>query len=261
MDITGKRLNRYSQYSTILFQLGLVLVMLSTYFLINKKTKTVEYNNTHKQEEVITMDFQDAETPVTEFIDVPPIPPKIKLPPPPPPKPVVEVEIIAEDIQVIEKDLPEPEKEEPKKVIEEPVEVTKFDPDAIEDDDQEDEPIVVPFSVVKTAPIFPGCEKEKTNSKRVKCFEKKIRRFVNRKINVELAEDLGIKGTVRVNSVFKINSEGNVVDVKGISKYPKLVAEVERVLKLLPKIQPGKQQGKPVSVLYSLPVVFMGDED
>ncbi|MGA9324525.1 MAG: energy transducer TonB, partial [Salegentibacter sp.] len=32
--------------------------------------------------------------------------------------------------------------------------------------------------------------------------------------------------------------------------------EAARVINSLPKMQPGKQRGKPVGVMYSLPIIF-----
>ena len=254
--MTQQKLNRYSQYSTIFFQIGLIIILGITYLLINKTTVTRNVVIKTAEKETSIDDFVDNVIPITQFLDAPPIP-KPKLPPPPP-KVIEPPKIIQEEIQIIEEKLPEPEKKV-EKVIEKPVVEPKFTSEETVEDDLDEEPITVPFSVISVAPIFPGCEKEKNNARKKKCFEKKIHRLVNRKINTDLAEDLGIQGVERVNVMFKINNEGKVTDIKAASKYPQLVQEVKRVIKLIPKMQPGTQQGKPVSVIFTMPVAFVGE--
>ena len=54
-----------------------------------------------------------------------------------------------------------------------------------------------------------------------------------------------------------IDENGNIVDVRAKAPHPRLQKEVIRVVKLLPKIKPGRQRGKPVGVRYTLPVGIM----
>ena len=57
--------------------------------------------------------------------------------------------------------------------------------------------------------------------------------------------------------MFKIDKEGNIIDIKARAKHPNLEKEAIRVISLLPKlIKPGYQRGKPVIVPYSLPIIF-----
>ncbi|MGM0934784.1 MAG: energy transducer TonB [Bacteroidota bacterium] len=50
--------------------------------------------------------------------------------------------------------------------------------------------------------------------------------------------------------------KGEVAEIQTRGPHRRLEAEAERVTKLIPKMAPGKQRGRPVSVVYSLPVVF-----
>lgn len=114
----------------------------------------------------------------------------------------------------------------------------------------------VPFSVIEDVPIFPGCENLSNNEERKECMSKKISEFVNEKFDVNLAEDLGLKGTNRVYVQFKIDKTGKVVDVRARAPHPDLQMEGERVISELPDMKPGKQKGENVGVLYSLPITF-----
>lgn len=71
-----------------------------------------------------------------------------------------------------------------------------------------------------------------------------------------VAAENGIEGIVVVQ--FVVDREGNVNEVKVITpaKGGGLEQEASRVIKAMPKWKPGKQNGRYVSVLYSIPVNF-----
>ena len=81
-------------------------------------------------------------------------------------------------------------------------------------------------------------------------------KFVRKKFNADLGSQLGLTGINRVIVQFKIDKSGNVTDVRSRAPHPRLEEEAARVINSLPKMQPGKQRGKPVGVMYSLPIVF-----
>ena len=117
-----------------------------------------------------------------------------------------------------------------------------------------EEDVEVPFAVIENVPVFPGCKG--SNSKKKKCMSEKIAKFVQRRFNTDLAGDLGLSGRQRINVIFKIDKRGNVTSVRARAPHPRLEKEAVRVIKLLPKFEPGKQRGKAVIVPYSLPIIF-----
>ncbi|MFD0932409.1 energy transducer TonB [Psychroflexus salinarum] len=119
----------------------------------------------------------------------------------------------------------------------------------------------VPFSVIENVPVFPGCEGLESNEERKECMSEKISQFVNENFDVNLAEDLGLTGVNRVYVQFKIDETGKITNVAARAPHPDLQAEGERVISKLPEMQPGKQKGKKVGVLYSLPVTFQIGEN
>ena len=73
------------------------------------------------------------------------------------------------------------------------------------------------------------------------------------------AKDKGIKG--RVIFSFVVEKDGSVSNFDALQAPDKiLVEEVERVFKLTPKWEPGKQNGKEVRVKFTVPIVFTGDD-
>ena len=111
------------------------------------------------------------------------------------------------------------------------------------------------YEMIESVPIFPGCERG-NNEKKRKCMSDKIAKFVQRKFNTDLAGDLGLTGRQRISVIFKIDKSGNVTGVRARAPHPRLEKEAQRVINLLPKMQPGKQRGKAVIVPYSLPIIF-----
>ena len=80
--------------------------------------------------------------------------------------------------------------------------------------------------------------------------------FLNENIKYpEQAEREGIEG--RVVAGFIVERDGSVSNIETLkSVHPLLDAEVVRVMSLMPNWIPGRQNGQPVRVKYSLPITF-----
>ena len=172
-------------------------------------------------------------------------------PPPPPPPPAV----VTEEIQIVE-DLEE--------VEETIIESTETSQDDVIDDriisvsdvvvGEVDEYVEVPFAVIEDVPLFPGCEKVKRSQRRA-CFQKKMLAHVSKNFRYpETALEMEISGRVFV--VFTIEKDGSIKKIKTRGPDRLLENEARRIVSLLPKMIPGKQRGKPVSVPFSLPINF-----
>jgi len=113
----------------------------------------------------------------------------------------------------------------------------------------------VPFAIIEDVPVYPGCKGNKAKLRA--CLQEKITQHVNRKFNADLASDLGLSaGVKRIFLMFKIDKNGYIVDAMARGPHKRLEEEAIRVIKLLPKMKPGKQRGRPVGVKYSLPIAF-----
>ncbi|RIV73677.1 M56 family metallopeptidase [Flagellimonas aequoris] len=110
----------------------------------------------------------------------------------------------------------------------------------------------VPFAVVDEVPVFPGCED--AEDKRA-CFNEKIQEHIRKNFHYpEAAQEQGIQG--RVSTIFRIDPKGNIVDIKMRGPHELLEKETERILAKLPQMKPGKQNGEPVKVPFSIPITF-----
>lgn len=226
-----------SRNSSIYFAVGLALMLLLTNLAINYKT----YDKSDLDLGVVSMDDEmEEEIPITEQLLTPP-------PPPPPPPAIPEaIEIVEDEKDVEETVIKSTETNQEEKIVKvEQVKVVEVEED-----------IEVPFSVIENVPVFPGCEKEKSNDAKRQCMSDKISDFVNKKFNTDLAGELGLSGKQRISVMFKIDRSGEIVNIMARAPHPGLEKEAKRVIGLLPNMQPGKQRGKAVTVPYSLPILF-----
>ena len=61
----------------------------------------------------------------------------------------------------------------------------------------------------------------------------------------------------RILVMFVVEADGSISNVRVAKKiFPSLDAEALRVVKAMPKWNPGKEKGKPVRVNFTLPIVF-----
>ena len=184
-------------------------------------------------------------------------PEKPKPPPPPPPPPPV-------DIVEVEEEVIQDEPVFESMDIDADTEIKDYEPE-VEDTPApapppppppvEDEPDFV--VVAEVMPRFPGCEDmDGTKEEKMKCAEEKLLEFVyaNTKYPT-IARETGIEG--RAILQFVVDQSGNITKANIVRDLPGGCGdEALRVVNKMPKWIPGRQRGRPVSVLYTLPVVF-----
>lgn len=112
------------------------------------------------------------------------------------------------------------------------------------------------FKTLDQAPIFPGCEDYGTLEDLKTCFSKSISTHIASNFNTKLGDDLNLVGMQKIMVTFKVSTSGEINDVKVRAPHNVLAEEAKRVVKALPKLQPGMHNGKTVTVPYTLPIVF-----
>ena len=122
----------------------------------------------------------------------------------------------------------------------------------VEEVDEED----IPFMIVEDMPRFGPCI-SKTGPERDQCTQLEIIKYVTGNTKYPpIAKDAGIQGTVFV--YFVVGKDGKVREGRVLRPVdPRLDAEALRVVTSLPDFEPGRQQGKPVSVQFTIPVKFV----
>ena len=150
---------------------------------------------------------------------------EVKPPPPPPPPPEV-IEIVEDEVE-IEKQLE--------------IDDTETDEDEIIEIEEEDDEEF--FMVVENMPEFPGGDLG-------------LMKFIQKNVKYPaIAKEYNITGKVYVS--FIVDKQGKVTNVKIVRGVDKnLDGEALRVVSALPNYKPGKQRGKPVRVMFTIPINF-----
>lgn len=225
--------------SSLYFAVGLNVMLILTYVGLEHKT----YDTETIKADVLMLDDQfDEDIPITT----------INIPPPPPPaqKPVItELITIVEDVADVEETVVKSTEIGQDDIIEErEVSVEEVEVVEVEED------IQVPFSVIEKVPTFPGCKG--TNEELRTCFEEKIQEHLLKNFKYpQAAADLNIHGRVFV--FFLIDNTGKITKIKSRGPNHLLEAEAERIMSLLPTMEPGRQRDRNVSVPYSIPINFV----
>lgn len=119
---------------------------------------------------------------------------------------------------------------------------------------------IVGFMVVEQPPEFKNTPQSLSSSEKKKHLSDRISKMVKENFNKSLAKDNGLKGKQKIYTQFKINKKGLVTYIKVRTTHPALEKEAIRVLNLLPQFTPARQRGKPIEVVYTLPIVFMVED-
>ncbi len=129
-------------------------------------------------------------------------------------------------------------------------------PAVVDPNKNNDELENVPFALIDQVPIFPGCENMANNDAMRDCVSQKIQEHVQMNFNTNLGKELGFYGINRIIVQFRIDETGEITQVKARAPHQELETEAMRVINALPKMSAGRENGKAVGVMYSLPIVF-----
>lgn len=221
--------------SLLYFFVGMTLVLLMAYLALEWKT----YYSDDSWDVGVLQTDEDLIEKATIV--------KIKLPDPPKPKiqtpPKIEIKNDDEKIEetVIESN-----------DVNQDTEIAKVEDVAVA---EEDIPEEIPFVLIENAPIFPGCENEKTEKDKRECFQSQMLKHIRKNFRYpEMAQEMGLEG--RVSVMFTVQKDGSIGNVRLRGPHESLESEAARIISKLPRLTPGKQRGTAVKVPYSIPITF-----
>ncbi|MDL2231184.1 energy transducer TonB [Porphyromonadaceae bacterium OttesenSCG-928-L07] len=208
----------------VYFELGLLAALCILFFAFEWKSDTSTIKET---ETTVQVAVEDEIIPVTQQQSAPP--------PPPPPAPK-----LTDLIDIVENDQDIDEELELLDAEDETENTVTTDYSEFGDYGAEDTGEYEIFTVVEKNPSFPG----------------DLNKWLSQNLKFpQIASENGIQGRVIVQ--FVVEKDGSITDVKvarGVD--PSLDKEAIRVVKAMPKWNPGMQRNKPVRVAYTLPVLF-----
>lgn len=229
--------------SALYFQVGLVLCLMLTYALFEMKFEEKNYNLSQVEiedpfVEVTPELFQIAETIKQKSVEN------------------LNKSAVLYNEPVV---MPDDYKSQASDILTEPKVFTEpIDPDKIivVSAPPIDEPEIFDILGVEQVPIYPGCEAAETNAERRACMSDKLATLIKKKFDTNIASELGLSGVQKIYVQFKIDKTGKVTEILSRAPLQRLENEAERVLSTVPQMIPGKQRHMPVSVMYTLPIIF-----
>ncbi len=221
MEIKKSPKANLEKYKLMFLAIGLIVSIGLMVFAFNWQTSSAKSDlaqtNVVEEEEMVEITRQD-----------------LKEPPPPPPQEQQQQQTI-EVINIVN------DNEDVNDDVELNLEFDEEEDINLEETNDEEEDQI--FIYVKNMPEFPGGVVA-------------LKRYIAEHVNYPaVARENGIEGTVFLRfEVTKTGKVGKVELQKGVD--PLLDQEAIKVIKSLPRFKPGEQNGKKVSVWYSIPVTF-----
>lgn len=208
---------------TFFVQIGLIVALAAMLVAFEWKS----YDT--KQIDISTRQVENVEEEMVEITQ------QNKPPPPPaPPAQTTLIHIVTDDVDVDDDLVIDAEANQL-------TEIEAYTPPAVTEEEEVAEAEI--FTVVEESPAFPGGD-----AARIQFLQQNI-------VYPQMARESGIQGTVYVT--FVVEKNGAVTDVRvlrGIGGG--CDEEAVRVIKAMPKWNPGKQRGKPVRVQFNMPIKF-----
>lgn len=221
--------------SGLYFAMGITMALLMVLVALQWKTYPTEdqWANAHMDPDLI----MEVEPPIT----------RLKMPEPP--KPLVAappiIEVVPDDKEIEETIFAPTDTDQGEEIA--PIAAIGMDSEEITES--------IPFVLIENAPLFPGCEKEKTEEDKRACFQAMLQRHIQKHFRYpELAQEMGLEG--KVNVMFTITENGDIAEVRMRGPHESLESESARILSKLPSMRPGRQRGRPVRVTYAIPIIF-----
>jgi len=119
----------------------------------------------------------------------------------------------------------------------------------------EEETDVVLGYIIEEPPKFPEADSLSRSQAR-EDFDRRMRLLFEEHFNYP-EDNLGLKkGPHRIFIHFTVDTKGYLTDIQIKAPHPVLTKEIERVLKKLPVLIPGRQRGKVVKTRYALPIRY-----
>lgn len=112
-----------------------------------------------------------------------------------------------------------------------------------------------PSTIIEQAPVFPGCRGKEVLKR--KCFNSEMQGHLDKHMNAEMMRKLKLKkrGKIQIIALFTIDMLGKVKVESIKAPHTMIKKEVERVLKLLPRMKPGRHKGLNAETKYTLPIM------
>ncbi|MCL6296216.1 energy transducer TonB [Jejuia spongiicola] len=121
-----------------------------------------------------------------------------------------------------------------------------------------EEELVIGYLVAETPPEFKNTPQSFSTEERRDYMSKHITKIVSKNFNPSVC--LEFEGRLKIQTRFEIDTLGFVKNIRARAPHSKLEEEAKRVIQLLPQFTPAKQSDKPITVVYSLPIIIQAED-
>lgn len=111
---------------------------------------------------------------------------------------------------------------------------------------------------VQKVPTFEGCEGLSQEEMR-KCFKNKVATFIKHEFDLSVSKKLNLSEQQQVEAFFIVDENGNPNGMKVRDTDVTIQAEILRILRRIPKMEPAFHEGKETSVLCSVVIKYGND--
>lgn len=109
---------------------------------------------------------------------------------------------------------------------------------------------------IEKVPIYPGCKGD-DNETLKNCMSVKVQELINKNYRPEVIDDQNLKDSIyKIIINFKYTKKGRTEIIKVTAPNEASKQEAIRVIKKLKRVKPGTVNGKPVGVIYSIPITL-----
>jgi protein TonB len=109
---------------------------------------------------------------------------------------------------------------------------------------------------IEKVPIYPGCKGD-TNEALRNCMSAKVQESINKNYRTNVIDGKDLKnGIYKIIISFKFTKKGRAEIIKVTAPNEATKQEAIRVIKKLKRVKPGTVDGKPVGVIYSIPITL-----
>ena len=110
---------------------------------------------------------------------------------------------------------------------------------------------------VDKVPVAPRCDENLNNPELRVCLNKYLARITAQNISMDFIRNQKLdSGDYTIDISFKIDYKGNITDVSTDSDNKKIDRHFIKAIKKAKNLKPAIHDGKPVNILYVLPIQF-----
>jgi protein TonB len=113
------------------------------------------------------------------------------------------------------------------------------------------------YETIDRNPILKGCKKSLSNGELKKCFSKMMVKHIQENFDPSKFDDLGLeKKKHKIEATFAVSKKGKIVDIEVNHENQVVIDTIEELVQSIKVRKPGYNNGEPVRVSYTIPIVF-----